>query len=327
MATQSERAAVFRTNAELTGILYRLRHESRHAELMAIGLDAIMTALGAEGAAIIRHRPNGESAAPEVLHRAGIIGLPDRLSVQLLSEAELGTPALSREANGRPIAIAMCRGSSSERLGLAVWRRRGARAWSGDDVPLMDSLAGVAWLLTAGEAKRHGLAQFMRTDPLTAVLNQRSFAAEASRHIARLDRDRLPGTLMLAEVDNLDSASEVLGSDGGDQILRRAAVLLQSAVRPGDLVGRTGNAEFAIWLSGADHLTAAERAENLCLEAPQRIATSRETSMPEVSFSIGIATRRTGETFVELVRRAGEAVLEVKRSGGGYWRVSLDQEA
>ena len=326
MVTQSERAAVLRTNAELISILYRLRLDSRRAELMAIGLDAIMTALGSEGVAIVRHRPAAGSGEPEILHRAGLVGVLES-AVQLLYQAELGSPALSREPNGRPIAIAMCRGTDTERLGMVLWRRRGARAWGIDDVPLMDALAGIAWLLTARDASHHAMAQFMRTDPLTAVLNQRSFASEASRHIARLERDHSPGTLMLAEVDNLDSAGLMLGPEARDQILRRAAVLLQSVVRPTDLVGRTGDAEFAIWLSGADHLTAAERAESLCLEAPQRIAGAHDAEQPEVSFSIGIAARRPGETFVDLVKRASGAMSEVKRSGGGYWQVALDQSA
>ena len=48
---------------------------------------------------------------------------------------------------------------------------------------------------------------------------------------------------------------------------------------------------------------------------------------PEVSFSIGIATRRWGETYEAVVRRANEAVRKVKAAGGGYWMVSLDRSA
>jgi GGDEF domain-containing protein len=96
-------------------------------------------------------------------------------------------------------------------------------------------------------------------------------------------------------------------------------------VRPSDLLGRTGDAEFAIWLSGADYLTAAERAETLCLEAPAKIAGPQQAIVPEVSFSIGIATRMIDEGFADLARRASQAMREVKVAGGGYWRVSLVQ--
>jgi len=177
------------------------------------------------------------------------------------------------------------------------------------------------------EAAPRDSFQATSTDALTALLSQRTFITEATRHIARLDRDDLPGTLMLAEVDNIESVGSLLGPGGGDQVLRRAATLLRSAVRPTDLVGRTGDAEFAVWLSGADHLTAAERAEDLCLEAPSRIVGPENAVVSEVSFSIGIASRHAGESFADLARRAGQAMKQVKREGGGYWRVSLRNNA
>jgi diguanylate cyclase (GGDEF)-like protein len=323
MTTQHERAAISRMNDELAGILRCLRREGRVAELMATGLDAVMKALDAEGVAVIRGGPGAISEEPEVLYHAGRIGLPAMTASMLLWRAEVGTPAFSQEPNGRPIVVSVCWQSAIEKLGLVLWRRQDGNAWVGDDVPLVDSIAGIIWLLVDRDASRRELTRSMRTDPLTALLNQRSFVAEATRHMIRLDRDELPGTLMLAEVDNIENVSQALGPDGGDQVLRRAAVLLQSAVRPSDLVARTGESEFAIWLSGADHMTAAERAEDLCLEAPDRMAAVRHDSLPEVSFSIGIATRRSGESFADLARRAGHAMREVKLAGGGYWRVSL----
>ena len=104
-------------------------------------------------------------------------------------------------------------------------------------------------------------------------------------------------------------------------------MLLRSAVRPTDLVARIGDAEFAVWLSGADYMTAAERAENLCLEAPSRVVGPDNAPLSEVSFSIGIATRKAGESFSDLASRATEAMRQVKCEGGGYWRVSLGSAA
>ncbi|HTI82112.1 MAG TPA: GGDEF domain-containing protein [Acetobacteraceae bacterium] len=326
MATQAERAAEARMNAELSGILRSLRRESRVPAMLALGLESIMASLGAEGAAIIRGSPAAEDE-PEIVHRAGMIGFPAATAATLLWQAEVGTPALSHEENGRPIAVAVCRQVSAEKLGLVLWRRRGARGWSGEDIPLMDCVAGIIWLLLEREASQHDVARSTRMDPLTALLNQRSFVAEATRHIARLERDDLPGTLMLADVDNLENTKLVHGTGAGELVLRRAAMLLQAAIRPTDLLGRTGDAEFAMWLSGADYLTAAERAESLCLEAPAKMIAQPDGGVPEVSFSIGIATRGSGEGFADLARRASQAMREVRVAGGGYWRVSLIHKA
>src|SRR4051794_23165809 len=152
MPPQGEQAAVARMNAELAGILRILRRESRVPELLATGLEAIMQALGAEGIAVIRGAPDSAATEPEVLHRAGMIGLPATSAAMLLWRAEIGTPALSVEPNGRPIVVTVCRDSSTEKLGMVLWRRRGARAWAGDDVGLMDAAAGIVWLLIDREA-------------------------------------------------------------------------------------------------------------------------------------------------------------------------------
>ena len=327
MTTPGEGTSASRLNVELMKILRCLRHEVRVQRMMATGLEAIMGALGAEGVAVIRGAPDTSVVDPEILHRAGLVGLPATSATKLLYRAEIGMPALSVEPNGRLVAVAVCRQTSSEKIGLVVWRRRGATDWAGDDVPLVDAAAGVVWLLTDHEASPREVFRSSPTDLLTALLSQRTFIVEASRHIARLDRDDLPGTLMLVEVDNLENIGQLLGPDGRDLVLRRAAILLRCAVRPTDLVARVGDAEFAIWLSGADYMTAAERAENLCLEAPSRVVGPDNAPQSKITFSIGIATRKAGERFSDLANRATEATRQVKREGGGYWRVSLGNAA
>jgi diguanylate cyclase (GGDEF)-like protein len=325
MTQHSEHTADPRTGEALPGLLQSLRREAEPAHMIGTGLDAVIRALGGDGAAVICTTAASVSDAPQIVHRAGSIGPPNTTACALLWQAEIGEPALSQELSGRPIAVAVCCDSVGERLGLVVWRRLDARTWSESDGPLLDSLAGIIWLLLdRGEQE---LFRSARTDPLTALLNRRAFVAEVTRHIMRLDRDELPGTLMLAEVDNLENIRLMLGADGADRVLRRAAVLLQSTVRPSDLVGRTADGEFAVWLDGTDHMTAAERAEALCLEAPGKIVGPNYASLPDVSFSIGIATRRPSESFGDLARRTSEAMREVKLAGGGYWRVSLVQAA
>jgi diguanylate cyclase (GGDEF)-like protein len=337
MTIYDEHAATMHMSRELTELLRGVRREGRARQMMATGLRAIMAAMRADGVAVIRAVPDPAPTDPDVIYRAGSIGMPAASAALLLWRAKIGSPALSVESNGRPIMIGVCRDSSSDKVGVAFWRRAGAAAWTGDDVPLADALAGIVWLLMDRGPNQRDVFRNASLDALTALLNQRSFVAEATRHIARLDGDNLPGTLMLAQVDNLETVVPALGADAGDRVLRRAASLLRGAVRPTDLVARTGDAEFAVWLSGMDHLTAAERAESLCMEAPGRITPpgiipsgitpSGTTPKGGVTFSIGIATREPGESFADLVRRAGHAMQQVKSEGGGYWRVSLGKAA
>jgi diguanylate cyclase (GGDEF)-like protein len=325
MTRQVQRSASSRLGEELASILHKLRQTAPASQLLSVGLDAIKSAIGADGVAIVRNAAGPDGPNAQLLHRAGRIGGDIAGATVLLVRAEIGGPAIARQPDGRPVIAAICHDNGANCIGLLAWRQPGSPAWTTDDATLVDALAGVVRLLHDAATKASQVVEAARIDPLTALLDQRAFLADATCHLVRLDHDGLPGTLILAEVDNLDSAAALLGAEGGEQVLRRAAVLLRSAVRPTDVVGRLSETVFAVWIDGADYLTAAERAEALCLEAPGKIVGPRHAMLPDVSFSIGIATRQTGEHFDEVLRRAADAVREVKQAGGGYWRVSRNR--
>ena len=123
----------------------------------------------------------------------------------------------------------------------------------------------------------------------------------------------------------LKRVNDDLGHAMGDAMLTCVADMLRKLVRPFDLVARLDGNEFAVWLSGADHMTAAERADYLCRSAPIVLQAVVPVELKGLGLSIGIATRRAGsdEPIQDLIQRADDAMNEVKRSGRGHWRVSL----
>jgi diguanylate cyclase (GGDEF)-like protein len=175
------------------------------------------------------------------------------------------------------------------------------------------------------EAIQQEMRRQARTDPLTGLMNRRAFMEEVERHVDRLDQERAPGTLMFVDMDAFKTVNDRLGHDMGDQTLMQVAQMLRDLVRPFDLIARFGGDEFAVWMSGADHLTAAERADHLRLNAPRELTELLGQEIPGLGLSIGIATRRAGsqEPIDDLIRRADMAMYEVKRGGRGHWRVSL----
>ena len=198
--------------------------------------------------------------------------------------------------------------------GLLLWRAPRSKPWTESD---HDLAASVAMLLRV--AIGAGMGQ-VGIDRLTGIPNRRWLLDEADRHIDRLDLDIVVGTLLLVDIDDLRRVNLSLGRSWGDRVLVRMANQLRAMVRPSDLVARVGADEFAVWLDGMDHLTAAERAESLCTHRLFH-------DLPEghgVTFSIGIASRDPGsaEDVRTLLRRAHMAAREVKATGGGGWRVS-----
>ena len=65
------------------------------------------------------------------------------------------------------------------------------------------------------EAIQREMARQARTDPLTGLLNRRAFLEEMERHIERLDREELPGTLMFVDLDYFKPVNDRLGHEVG----------------------------------------------------------------------------------------------------------------
>jgi diguanylate cyclase (GGDEF)-like protein len=201
--------------------------------------------------------------------------------------------------------------------GLLLWRAPRARAWKDTDHPLAAASVMMLRLIIGAGMGQVGI------DRLTGLPNRRWFLDEADRHIDRLDIDASVGTLMLLDVDSLRGINLALGRESGDRVLVRLASQLRAMVRASDLAARIGADEFAVWLDGMDHLTAAERADWLCA----RHLFQDLSEHLAVTFSIGIASREPGsaEDVRTLLRRAHMAAKEVKTKGGGGWRVSHPQ--
>ena len=155
---------------------------------------------------------------------------------------------------------------------LAVWRVAGARPWDNEDRLLLAAAANLIRFVLEHEAIQREMARQARTDPLTGLLNRRAFLEEIARCAERLDREEMPGTLMFVDLDNFKVVNDAMGHDMGDQVLVHTATLLRNVVRPTDLVARLGGDEFAVWMNGADHMTAAERAEQLRTQVPREMS-------------------------------------------------------
>ena len=108
----------------------------------------------------------------------------------------------------------------------------------------------VLQILDITERKRfEGQLQYLADhDPLTGMFNRRRFEEELERALAYAERYRVPGALMVVDLDGLKAVNDTLGHAIGDELLERVARLLRHSLRTSDVVARLGGDEFGVLL-------------------------------------------------------------------------------
>ena len=324
---EAQVAAALRRGEVLDHILWRMGQEVLAPRMMRGALDALVNALGAEGAAVVVLPSDTNEAT--LAHQAGGGGTEVlKVAAGLLQR---GATASGQATNydGRRVLVASCQPRFGDPASLAVWRASGTRPWDNEDRQLLGAAANLIRFVLEHEAIQREMARQARTDPLTGLLNRRAFLEEIARCAERLDREELPGTLMFVDLDNFKVVNDAMGHEMGDQVLMHTATMLRAVVRPTDLVARLGGDEFAVWMNGADHMTAAERAEQLRTQVPREMSELAGGNMLRLGVSIGIATRRHGthEPIDSVLRRADMAMYAVKHQGRGHWLVAPEEPA
>jgi len=163
------------------------------------------------------------------------------------------------------------------------------------------------------------LRNLAERDPLTGLLNRRSFEREMREHIVHIGRYGEVGALVVFDVDEFKSVNDALGHAVGDELIVLAARELGAGLRSTDRFARLGGDEFAILLPEADASQAAavaarlvETAREKCrIELPGGAARCCTISVGAVLFD-----REKHMQPDEPLIAADLAMYEAKRAGG-----------
>ena len=148
------------------------------------------------------------------------------------------------------------------------------------------------------------------TDALTGLPNRRAFdEAIAGMVHGRREHDRCFSLLML-DLDRFKDYNDAYGHLAGDEVLRRTALLLRGALRPGDLPARYGGEEFAVLLPETDPHEARRVAERV-------VEAFHGENWPHrpVTISAGLAAAGRDEGAAGVVGRADRALYAAKSAG------------
>ena len=157
------------------------------------------------------------------------------------------------------------------------------------------------------------------TDALTGLANRRHLDSVLEREWRRCQRERVPLSLVLIDIDYFKKYNDAYGHPAGDACLQRVAGALQSKVRrPADLVARYGGEEFAIVLPNTHAAGAATVAEALRAAVAELQLEHRASDVAShVTLSLGIASGvpDAAGSVAKLIADADGALYEAKRGG------------
>ncbi len=243
-----------------------------------------------------------------------------------LSLARAGGESLLEEIavmDPRPEVIVMTATRDTEPEAVAAALRDGASdvltkpPASGDELFLsVQRGIGRARMRNDNARLRLKLDGLDRTDTLTGLGNLRAFNEALRREAARSRRYGLPLSLILLDVDGLESINETVGYEGGDQLLEKLARSVAASLREEAGIYRYHGGRFAVVLPHTPLAGAAVLAERLVDSIGSNPLRVSSTTLP-VTCSAGVATvLSAGARAFCLATRADLALMEAKQGGG-----------
>jgi diguanylate cyclase (GGDEF)-like protein len=163
----------------------------------------------------------------------------------------------------------------------------------------------------AEEATRM-LENLASMDTLTNVPNRRAFDLARTTEWRRCQREGLPISIIMIDVDQFKQYNDNYGHCAGDECLARIAKAISGCIhRAGDILARYGGEEFAAILSGTHSEGAMQMAQQFhAVVADLAISHEHSVVAPHVTISIGIATTiRTNEVTLEQLSQAADKML------------------
>lgn len=158
------------------------------------------------------------------------------------------------------------------------------------------------------------LLTLANTDPLTNLLNRRIMMTRIEEEKEKVDKDGLPFSLLMVDVDNFKQINDEFGHDGGDFVLVMLAEKLRLGVRKNDLISRWGGDEFLIMLVETDPEDGKMVAEKIRSRVENSPFIYHEIDIP-VTITLGISDCDKDKSISSCLRKADLALYKGKQEG------------
>ncbi len=155
-------------------------------------------------------------------------------------------PSFCYGTSGSEICVPLVSGSMV--LGAVVIARRGAHAFTKEELTLAQVAAEVAASTIRSLHLSEELDRSTSTDPLTGTSNQRHFHTMLAQEFSRARRYKKPFGLITLDLRHFREINTALGVQGADQVLKQVAASLRARLRSHDTLSRYDGDQFIVVL-------------------------------------------------------------------------------
>lgn len=201
-----------------------------------------------------------------------------------------------------------------------LWGSMSATEFITISLTLLTSILFAYSFAITGKRQRSRLLHLATVDPLTGAGNRRAQNEKLDAVSALFRRSRMPGSVLILDVDHFKRINDTHGHIVGDEILIQLADLIRANTRPSENLYRYGGEEFIVIAEHTELEGAAHLAENL----RSRIEQKNFVAGIHLTVSLGVAELQPGEGRQGWLGRADGALFRAK--GEGRNRVVLAPE-
>lgn len=181
----------------------------------------------------------------------------------------------------------------------------GSQVWNGYMVDISDT-----------KRLEAELEERARRDAMTQLWNKSEIVSALSEELSRFERDNLPFSIMIMDLDHFKAINDNHGHLVGDDVLLKFTEIASSELREVDILGRFGGEEFLAIIHNASQEETMVIAERIRQSVEITSFTEGATSF-SITVSIGITeVKKTHkQTPEEVIKRADDALYQAKQDG------------
>jgi diguanylate cyclase (GGDEF)-like protein/PAS domain S-box-containing protein len=300
-------------------ILRMVRDEIEPDRMLSAAATSLIPALPASGAVIHRKSDDGGMIAAAQAGEA----IPEaRLSAQVEEVLKGAIEVETGDENGVALSLATQFGGEINGV-TTVWRSKGARAWHSEDLFVLREVVTQLGLANRQLVRQEELERLSATDPLTGLLNRRSFSESLEARFDWATKRGSSAALFYVDLDNFKLVNDRFGHQAGDKVLLKVTEILRSQIRSRDVAARLGGDEFALFFDDMTAEAVKRKADEL-IQASGQLQEHSGDPDHRLGFSLGIASwdPASNEGLDSLAQRADTAMYAAKRAGKGGYQIA-----